>query len=307
MTFSASSTEKLDTERSFGNANVTLVGAGLNFAGAKGVFPIRREDKQFDHLNGAELFALVLYSTNAAYPMNAMMRGLLKSQAWQDLYGEYMAPLVAGLRKLQAGAVNHQAVDDAAVKQHQELTGTKRTRFNGKKIAKREAAAQALIPGMASKMIDPTQSPTARLDIKTLYRNMRYEGVDFSQFVVGGTITEAGFMSTSAKKDAYGAGHPVKWTMTNVKNARSLAGISQMTSEFELLLPPGQQFKVVRVERVNNDTGQRQPVAVPLQKFPDGTHKEDGFHWEITLDHTADIGAGDKGEHSNDGESESEA
>jgi len=156
-------------------------------------------------------------------------------------------------------------------------------------------------------MVSKDARPSDRLDVKTVYRNMRYEGVDFSQFVVGNTITENGFSSTSAKKNAYGATDPIRWTIQNVKNARSLAGISGMTNEFELLLPPGQQFTVVRIERVKTDGSNRTPVANPLAQFPSGTHTEAGYHWEIVLDHSADVGGGDHdGPHSEGSEAESE-
>lgn len=287
--------------------NSTLPGARANKDAALLLFPARRYDAKFNHLNDAQLMSLCLYTTNAAYPLNAMLRGLLKSKGWVEAYGHYLDPLGSGIRNLHAGVQNHQDANDPSLIKYQELMGTKRTAFNGRKVAARHKEAEELLPSLHSKMVSKEAKPSDRLDITTVYRNMRYEGMDFSQFVVGNTITEPGFSSTSAKKNAYGPNHPIKWTIQNVNNARSLAGISQLSNEFEMLLPPGQQFKVVRIERVKTDGSNRTVVANPLAQFPNGTHTEAGYYWDIILDHSSDLGASARNDSPGGGsESESE-
>lgn len=226
-----------------------------------------------------DLVALAYYTTDAAYPMNAILRGLLKSQPWIDAYGKYTPGAARALAALPQGARNYQGKDEAEFAKFAKKS----------KVERMFSSTKKLDPDL----VDKKQSPDAIVPIKAVYRNSSWFGVPFAQdYRVGNTFVEKAFLSTTLIKDSYGKDMPIKWTINNAQVGRSLFGISAQTEEKEVLLPPGQQFKITSIVLIDKAKKTQTPVADPIKAYPnsDGGEKaynNPNFIWEVQLTHVS--------------------
>jgi hypothetical protein len=227
----------------------------------------------------ADLEALAWYTTDAAYPMNAILRGLLKSQPWLDAYGKYTAGAARALAALPQGARNFQGKDEAEFAKYAKKS----------KVERMFSSTKKLDPDL----VDRKQSPDAIVPIKAVYRNSSWFGVPFAQdYRVGNTIVDKAFVSTTLIKDSYGKDMPIKWTINNAQVGRSLLGISAQTEEKEVLLPPGQQFKITRIILIDKVKKTQTAVADPIKAYPksdggDQAYNNPNFIWEVELTHVS--------------------
>ncbi len=233
---------------------------------------------QYQALPDEELQAVILYTGQPAYAMNAILRGLLKSDYWEG-YKQWIEPAKRGLAKLPGGARNFQQANPMFATGYDEAKGKSPDEFS-------------LSDDLKKNMLTTDKPVDAIIDFDTVYR-ADYWGDAFNQafanrYQVGRTFEEPAFLSTSLVKGSYDGGlAPVNLIITNVKNqAKSLLDLSQFAAEKEALLPPGSRFQVTKI--TYSLDGQTKDCKKPTQKFPDSDQGQTAFNqpglkWEITM------------------------
>lgn len=223
-----------------------------------------------------QLIAVAAYSTNMAYAMNGVLRGLLKSPHWARAFGPYIKDATKGLEALPQTANNFQgdySTDDIEL-------------FT----------------------LDATKGPQETVTYDAAYRNDEWNGmfipVFARQYAVGSSISEPAFTSATIIKDAYKPNAPIKKKLTKVKQSRSVHDVSTNGKEAEVLFPPGQKFKVTSMQVHDARTGTTRAVANPTAEFPKdnggpGSFNQNGLTWHIELAHEGVITKAEKAEKAN--------
>ena len=177
-------------------------------------------------LNDDDLDAVAFYTSNAAYAINAVLRGQVHHPDWLDAFGSWSARAAAALPKLPRGATNSQG----------------------------------------GELIDATKADDAHIDFDEVYRaddwSAHFTPMFLSDYRVGGVIQEPGFMSTTLVKGSYGADMAVQRVITNASSGKNISALSIFASENEALFAPGTRLKINSI--VDADTGKRiaNPSAV---------------------------------------------
>lgn len=152
------------------------------------------------------MMALCLYTGDAAYAMNAIMRGQAADEEWVRILEPWIQLARSGLAKMPKRTQNRQS-------EH---------------------------------TLDDTKHEDSQLKIDTVYRADRtapYFMPVFEKFKKGAVIKEDAFLSTTSVQGSYGGN--VTRTITGVYGfGRSVYGLSQNKTENEILLPPGTQMKI---------------------------------------------------------------
>lgn len=200
-----------------------------------------------DHgLTDEDLLAVAMYTTNAAYAINAILRGQIKDPAWAAAYSGWGAKAAAALPKMPKGAVNKQG--------------------EGK--------------------IDPSQADTARINFDTVYRfdgldRPAFQNLFLSGYKVGASLTEPGFLSTTLIKGSYDLGKTgITRTISNASAAKNISALSAFPAENEALLTP--QTKMTVTSIVDRDTGAA--VSDPSKKYTAEQLKTSNFEVATRLD-----------------------
>lgn len=206
-----------------------------------------------------EIILVVLYTTQASYAMNAVLRGQLKSKPWVDAYGKLAADSAKALKKAPKGATNAQG------------------------------------SGADRALIDPSRAEDKIVPIGTVYRCDNWSGffdpVFASEYQTGRALEEPGFLSTTLVQGSYGSTMPVRKTIEDAKVSRSVADVSAVKTENEALFPPGQRFQIVSIELEDTTRGTRFGVGSPQTVFPmmDGgpqAFNRPGRIWHVRMKHT---------------------
>ena len=158
-------------------------------------------------LRREEIMAIALYTTNAAYTMNAILRGQVDNDTAIAGLSPWIDLCVSGMAKLPRGAQNAQnggAVDDA-------------------------------------------QNDDAWVDFDTVYRadhwGSAFTPLVRSEFAVGATIGEPAFLSTAVVPGLYGVG-AVKRTIHNASAGKMIRDFSKTSAENEALFAPGTEMRI---------------------------------------------------------------
>lgn len=179
-------------------------------------------------LTEEELVAVAFYTTNAAYGINAVLRGLIFDEVWVAAFKPWGDKAAAAVRKMPEGARNSQG--DAG-------------------------------------MLDPTKGEDEIISLEAVYRNMDWSPfftpVFTDEWKEGRMIQDNGFMSTTLIKDSYGPNMSVKSTIEKVSDAKVIQALSVYPSENEALLPPGTQLRINDI--VDRDTNAK--VADPGRTY----------------------------------------
>ncbi len=206
-------------------------------------------------MSDEDIIMVLLYTTQASYAMNAILRGQLKSKPWVDAYGKLAVASAKALKKAPKGAKNVQGKAGA---------------------------------------IDPTQAAEKIVPIGTVYRSDGWSGffnpVFASEYQTGRSLEERGFLSTTLVQGSYSANAPVRKTIEDAKVAREVADLSMVKSENEALFPPGQRFQIVSIECEDTKAGGRVAVSNPAQAFPKADYGDKAFNrpgliWHVKLKH----------------------
>lgn len=165
-------------------------------------------------LTDADLVALSFYTTNAAYAINAVLRGLITTSAWQRAYRPWAERAAAALTKMPPGAMNQQG----------------------------------------DQRIDPSQGAKKTILFDTVYRydslgRAAFANLFKGQYKVGATLAEPAFLSTTLIKGSYGGGEGggVSRTITDAGQAKNISALSAYPAENEALLPPGSTMQITAI------------------------------------------------------------
>ncbi len=257
-------------------------------------------------LPAEELFAVALYTTNAAYLMNDVLRGVEKMPALVALCKPYIAPTVRALGRL--GDVGKDA-----------LTATPSRQTKGAQIVKThddelDAKAQAADVGPTSllgrlkgsttkkgkaekkarkrRKLERASKKTAPATYRMQQLDEGYEGV-FATYATGATLTENAFMSTSPTR-AYGHTNNIEWKINNPVGGKRLTPISAVSTENEVLFAPGAKLTIERIRyawRTKPPAGEATvgEVSDPKQRFPKSDRSAAAWndsvnkYWEVEL------------------------
>jgi hypothetical protein len=180
-------------------------------------------------LTDSELTAIALYSGQAAYPMNQVLRGLITDPATIKAYLPWCLHLERALAKLPDTARN-------------------------------------LMKGQDGAKLDANQSDDAQVPIQTVYRNDEWSNAfaaRFHSFIrQGGTLPEPGFLSTTVKRGAYNldpnSKSPVSRTIdvSDSSAGKSVIDLSSNKGENEVLFPPGTSMQITSIK---DEKGQSVP------------------------------------------------
>jgi len=211
-----------------------------------------------------DMVIVALYTTQAAYALNGVLRGLLKSARWVDTFKPVASKLASALAKVPKGAKNMQA---------------------GKKL-------------------DPKESGTKIVNFDRLYRNDDwnpvFEKVFAEEYQVGRVLEDPAFFSATMIKDSYKPSAPVKRTIEGVSMARSITSLSGATEEREALFPPGLRLQIASIWREDRVTKQKLPVDAPGIQYPISDDRSTSFNnggrfvWHIRLKQVSAPDAGAK-------------
>jgi|GEM_PF-3169907 len=226
-------------------------------------------DPDYEHMTQQEVAGVIVYSGQASYGMNALLRGQLASKNWVKHLRPMIAATTAGLAKLPDGARNYQ--------------GTK---------SEMKFAAALDQPLDQDKMVDKKQDPKAILSVPEVYRadgwNPAFSTYFRDEIAKGRTIQEPAFLSTTIVRGSYGGAPPVTRIIKDPKG-KSIVDLSLVGSEKELLMAPGQRFVIdkVTLKGSTKDSGE---VANPGAKFPQvdasaTAVNEAGKEWEVECTH----------------------
>ncbi|MBL8786909.1 MAG: hypothetical protein JNJ59_18535 [Deltaproteobacteria bacterium] len=217
-----------------------------------------------------DIAIVMLYSSQAAYAMNALLRGQVKSKAWVEAWGPLVAQAEAALKKAPKGVRNKQYKthrDDPTV------------------LMDAKAKEDKIVP------------------FKTVHRsdgwNGAFEEYFANAFKTGATLDEPAFLSTSTVAGSYRDDMPVNRTIEDVKVARSVADIAALRDENEVLFPPGQRFQVVSMELEDKARGARFAVKSGTALYPKRDRgpqafNRNGLAWHVKLKHVG-VAKQDKG------------
>lgn len=239
-----STPEMLDAFRTSANSHATKLKQKPEYARYKKV------------MSDKEIALVFLYTTQAAYAMNAILRGQLASERWMESYGQILGPTMKALEKVPRGAANLQY----------------------------------------DEMLDPSQAPDDVVRFDKTYRsdawNGAFEEVFANDYCVGRGFEEPGFFSTSTVAGAYNKDFPVHRTITDVTTAKSISQLSDQAKEKEAVFPPGTRFRITSIEAQDEKTGKRTPVADPKALFQERdkgpqAFNRDGLHWHVTMKQVA--------------------
>jgi len=207
-------------------------------------------------MNDRDLVMVALYSSQASYTMNAVLRGQLKSEPWVNAYAGLAAEAAAALKKAPKGVVN------------------KLHTVQGKKL------------------VDDSKKDDKVVPVGNVYRCDSWSGffdpVFANEYRVGRSLKEPGFLSTTVNKGAYAADAPVKKTIEDPKIARAIGDMSMVATENEVLFPPGQRFQIKSIELEDTELGKRVPVADPTTLLPNSDYGKQAFNgagkvWHVVL------------------------
>ena len=130
---------------------------------------------------------------------------------------------------------------------------------------------------------------------------MTWHGARPDQFAVGSDFVEKAFLSTSLIRGVYDQGKdPIQWTIHNVKdNARSMQGVSALSGEAEVLMPPNQHLTIKAITRISRSGGPSQKIDsiagfYKTANASEKKHDDADFRWEIEADHAGGPDAPEK-------------
>lgn len=241
---------------------------------------------KYKDLSDEELRAVILYTGQAAYAMNAILRGLLKSKYW-DVFRRFLEPAKAGLAKMPRATERnlHKTINALSDDPTQE--------------AYEQAQKTDTVPDLLKPhVLDPKKGVHDQITIDTVYRadywNPAFEQAFPNRFKVGTTFEEPGFLSTTFVEGSYGGAAPIQMTITGLQSGASVADISQVTVEKEVLLSPGLRFKVTKItlkDARGKDNGDAKvsDCPQPTAKFPKNDKGQEAFNqagliWEVTVE-----------------------
>lgn len=214
-------------------------------------------------MSDLEIKYVMLYTTNFAYAMNAMLRGDVKSERWTKLMGPMVQPILTALGKVPSGARNKQF----------------------------------------TQRIDKAKNDNDIITYDKVYRadswSPQFADYFASEIRAGHTLTEKGFLSTTILQGGYGTKAQIHRTIENAKLSRSVGDISALPNEAEALFTPGNSFKVTRVEMEDEKSKVRTQVDKPEKVLPqrDGSpsaFNKPGIKWHITMKHVGMAKSGSK-------------
>jgi len=217
--------------------------------------------QRYKHMSDEQIANVILYTTNAAYPMNAILRGQLKSAKWMGAYGAAVKDVVKSLKKMPKGVKNEQGknADDTP------------------------------------NLLDKDKGEDKIVPIGSVYRNdlwsSFFDPVFVNDFKVGRALEEPGFFSATVVQGSYQPNAPVRRTIEGAKVSRSLEDISAVNTEREALFAPGQRFSITNIELEDTKRGVRTAVSDPQALMPQkdgGKHafNRPGLVWHVKLKHT---------------------
>jgi len=216
------------------------------------------DDHYTNKMTSDELTALVLYTSNAAYSMNEVLRGIEKDPRviaywtpWTELATAALlkakGPARASLLTERESSSERAAVGDEQAGRKKDATFSKKNQL-GKFAANRTKQGRAdKKQRHARRAKGPAQpGPSKEKRVPHVYRMVKfpeaYEPV-FQNYRVGGVIEEKGFMST-AKNPAYGRNFPIQWRIWDPTGGKIVEAVSNTPGEEEVLFAPGQRVQI---------------------------------------------------------------
>ena len=215
--------------------------------------------------------AVTYYTTMAAYPMNAILRGQLRSRRW-NIIGDMVQKSTKGLLMLPEGTSNT--------------------------LQAYKAPGEGGGSGKEEKILDSGKDKDKDgVAYSKVFRNDDFKAhfipIFKRDFYKGSVLFEPAFFSTTIIKDSYGANFPIKRTISDLKGAsRSISDLSTYAAEKEALFPPGCSFKINKIMCTTKGTGatkfsSKTEVSKPADEFPElgednpRAINQTGILWEI--------------------------
>lgn len=193
-------------------------------------------------LSNDELLAVTLYCSQAAYPMNQVMRGELRDPEAVKAYLPWALKLDSALSKLPPTVRNMQ------------MGGDNHT---------------------AHPLIDPSKPEDAMLHIKDvpLFRSDTFSGHFIKEVLanwrVGSRIVNPTFLSTTTLRGSY-TGMSGLTRIMKVKNSKSAASIMNLSSskfENEVLFRPNTAMKITKITQLPGKVVKANKAADPKAKY----------------------------------------